>query len=178
MDCLERKKSGIYKVKGIESNSASPTDTWSCDYYNSSNAIICKSFFKVWLGGLKNFEQKKLLEIALNYEANVYKQIKEELIDTDISHSFVEILDYKELVPFNTIINFLYDGMPEAVKIEYENYILRKLKSDVKFSLGRDINIAEGIIVSEEEIKNVLRMNSDERYARSQPAPGLRYQSA
>jgi hypothetical protein len=115
MDCNNRKIDSYYKIRGLRSNSASPTDTWLITYYdNTTKNIKCKSFIKLWidpnsLTDGKNFYKDSLL--ALNYEAEVYEQIKKDIINTGSSSSFVKILEYSENNNFDQIYTLLKRGL-------------------------------------------------------------------
>lgn len=154
MNCNNIKDAISYDIKGLSSNSASPTDTWTC-VYKKDEIPFCKSFFKVWISGMDIFKNNRLGEIGLNYEVKVYEQIKKEIIDKDLSHSFVEIINFHENKTFEDTVDFVYNGL--------HNLERNKMIDTIKINKINEINVVTKLntdyIVSEEDIKSQIKYN-------------------
>jgi hypothetical protein len=132
------KKTESYIIEGKQSNSASPTDTWKKTYYDDKGNVVCKTFLKIWVSNIDGMPFSSLRTSALDYEAKVYEQIKTEIIDTNLSHSFVEIVDYSENNTFDDMLNQLVKGISAqnlSILSEFEDDITNVLRYNLQRNL-------------------------------------------
>jgi hypothetical protein len=126
-----KKKTTHYAIKGIQSNSSSPTDTWFVTYFDKDENPVCKSFIKIWVSN------HHIPEIdALEYEAKVYKQIKKDF-DSKKEPYFVELIDFVENVSYDNMVNFLKKGLPALDDKNIENNFERNVYYMLTESPGR-----------------------------------------
>jgi hypothetical protein len=88
MDCVSN-------VKGITSNSASPTDTWLLTFKDGveyNDEPLKQGFMKIWMSE-ENTRPKSVYYVAgLNYEKRIYLEVIKRLIDAAVCPNFTRAL--------------------------------------------------------------------------------------
>lgn len=106
-NCIER-------VRGLDSNSSSPTDTWILTFKNDTkyeNVNIRSGFLKFFIDPStlpSSYEDIDVLK-ALNYEIQVYKDIIRPLVDSKICPNFIRYLGSGKSCSYESMINILED---------------------------------------------------------------------
>ena len=107
-------KDCIKKIKGLQSNSASPTDSWIVDfkentYYQSDK--IYSGFLKIFINpeSAKKFKYEYKNLLSLDYELRVYKDIIRPLVDLNICTNFVKYLAGGSNCTYNNLFEMLND---------------------------------------------------------------------
>ena len=111
----------IIQVDGMESNSASPTDTWFLTFNDETTydgVPVKKAFLKLFIdpeNTRDTLTSSVIDEIkGLEYELNVYKDIIRPLIDLDICPNFVKYLGSTKNCTYTDILNFLFGKIEDA----------------------------------------------------------------
>jgi len=141
----------ISKIKGLKSNSSSPSDTWIVyfkDYvtYNLNN--IKKGFLKIFIDTDDPTQKEKL---ALKYELNIYKKVINNLIKYNICPNFVRYLSYGEKCSYENLLQIL-DG-----KLQSDDKELLDLEQ-CKYNLNRNINFILNLKADRPSIQSERRM--------------------
>jgi hypothetical protein len=106
----------IVSVKGMDSNSASPTDTWFLYFKNTfyNGEKVNEAFLKLFVdvdtykplpGRSYESVQKELS--ALKYELKIYKEVIRPLIDYNICPNFIKYLASGEKCSYDNLLKFL-----------------------------------------------------------------------
>lgn len=97
----------INKIKGLESNSASPTDTWII-YFNDDitydNKPITSGFLKIFIDPSSNY---KATNLALKYEMYIYKYIINNIVKYKLCPNFVKYLGSGNKCVINDLLHIL-----------------------------------------------------------------------
>lgn len=141
----------IKKIKGLKSNSASPSDTWIVYFkdnitYNLNN--IEKGFLKIFID---TDDTKQLEKLALKYELDIYKNVINNLIKYNICPNFVRYLSYGEKCSYENLLNIL-DG-----KLISDDNKLLDLE-ECKYNLNRNINYILNLKADRPSIQSEKRM--------------------
>src|SRR5690606_24840051 len=95
-------------VKGISSNSSSPTDTWIIVLYNKIQRAALPVFVKIFIADpgrahMSPFMRNEISIVAagLMYEANIYEKIIRRFIDEGVCPHFVYNYDVSTSCSFN-----------------------------------------------------------------------------
>ena len=133
----------VQYVEGIESNSASPTDTWIIQFkkntkYDKENIEF--GFFKIFLNSFtvsllpKPYNNILPKINGLEYEILVYKNIIKPLINYNVCPNFVKYLASGNNCTYDDLFNMIYkkvDLSPEKIK-ECLNRNINCIKKDCK----------------------------------------------
>ena len=146
-------KDCIKKIKGLQSNSASPTDTWIVDfkentYYQSDK--IYSGFLKIFINpeSAKKFKYEYKNLLSLDYELRVYKDIIRPLVDLNICTNFVKYLAGGSNCTYNNLFEMLNDHIYTNKNDEIRPIIIKQL-------LNRNINILRDQIGSRPAINDI-----------------------
>ena len=109
----------INSVKGIASNSASPTDIWIISFNDKVTYInkkIKKAILKIFADpdslSYISTDRSKINDIeGLNYELHIYKDIISNILDYNICPNFVKYLASGENCTYNDLLNMLIDHL-------------------------------------------------------------------
>ena len=112
-------------IKGLESNSSSPSDTWILKLENSKyeDKVINNVFVKYFIEPDTLVEPDRKTQMlknvthGLKYELYIYKDIIRPLIDTRICPNFIKYLGSGEMCEFSSLQKILSDAVirtPEA----------------------------------------------------------------
>lgn len=112
-------------IKGLESNSSSPSDTWILKLENSKyeDKVIDNVFVKYFIEPDTLVEPDRKTQMlknvthGLKYELYIYKDIIRPLIDTRICPNFIKYLGSGEMCEFSSLQKILSDAVirtPEA----------------------------------------------------------------
>ena len=118
---------------GFASNSASPTDIIYGKYGNTD--VICKVFLEEYL----YYKNLKINEkaILLNHEADVYKYLREKVINPYMIRNILYMIDSKTM-DFNEYLSFILDSKryqsSELFKLS-KNQIIRNVISNTKYMI-------------------------------------------
>lgn len=132
-DCID-------KIKGISSNSTSPTDIWIIDFKDGvtyKDKEIKKAILKIFADPKSLYEytsikMEKLNDIeGLNYELNIYKYVISKLIDFKICPNFIKYL--------SSGINCNYDDLINILNNHLENDDRKLTLEECQNSLNRNI---------------------------------------
>ena len=123
----------ITEVKGLPSNSNSPSDTWIVTFkdgityrYNHSLEILHSGFLKIFIN-TENLTYKSPHKLGLEYELKVYKIIKN-ILNYKISPNFVRLLAHGEKCSYEDLLNILLDKLPSLKdRRQYINSLNRNL---------------------------------------------------
>ena len=116
----------IIQVDGMESNSASPSDTWFLTFNNETTydgIPVKKAFLKLFIDPEHTphtLTSSITHEIkGLEYELNIYKDVIRPLIDLDICPNFVKYLGSTKNCTYKDILNFLVGKIENAFRIKF-----------------------------------------------------------
>ena len=110
----------IKKIKGLSSNSASPTDTWIIyfdDDITYDNKSITSGFLKIFIDPLDSLPPTTIANLGLKYEMDIYKYIINDIIKYKICPNFVKYLASGEKCSFNDLLNILHDNLYDPLGI-------------------------------------------------------------
>jgi len=110
----------INKVKGIESNSASPTDTWTVyfkDNITYDNKPITSGFLKIFMIPSPVLGGNVLANLGLKYEMDIYKYIIKNIIKYKICPNFVKYLASGEECRFYDLLNILVGNLYDPLDV-------------------------------------------------------------
>lgn len=176
----------INKIKGLPSNSSSPSDTWIIYFmsdvrYKYDKEIIEKissGFLKIFLD-TDNLTYKLVQTLALNYELKIYK-ILQNVMKYKISPNFVRLLGTGEKCSYADLVKILrgnlYNSTDREImsREEYTNnlnrnlyYILREkskrpaIQDDVLLQLLRPVDFTNYRfnIIMTENMENNITLN-------------------
>ena len=117
-------QSDVYRIEGIASNSASPTDSWILYFKNnviSENKIVTTAFMKIYINPEyykrvsdnrtnPNYEYDLYALYALDYETRVYRDVIKPLIIKNICPNFVKYINSAINCTYKNLLEFLTDG--------------------------------------------------------------------
>src|SRR3990167_9445038 len=115
----------VAHVKGLASNSTSPTDYWILSLKQGAaynNTPISWAFIKIFL------DTNNPYELALLYEIKIYRDIIRPLLDKNICPNFVRYLGSGTQCSFDQLYNFLTGGRTSLTDQEAQNNLLRNIK--------------------------------------------------
>ena len=105
----------VSNVRGLSSNSVSPSDTWILTFNSDTkydNNEINNAFMKFWISEVPSVLKEKFEESSkslegLNYELRVYSEIVRQLIDYNICPNFIRYLGSGKSCSFADIISII-----------------------------------------------------------------------
>jgi hypothetical protein len=130
----------INTIKGIPSNSASPTDIWIITFNDGvkyENKDIKMAILKIFADPnsaslYTSIDKQKLNDVkGLNYELHIYKDVIADIIDYKICSNFVKYL--------SSGINCSYQDLLSLLKDHLKNYDKNLTLAECKNSLNRNI---------------------------------------
>ena len=115
------------KIKGIASNSASPSDTWvvyfkedvKYKYNDTKSEKLSSGFLKIFLN-TENLKDKSDKKVALEYELEVYKILKD-ITKYKISPNFLEYLGCGEKCTYSDLFKILYGNLYNSSDTDFMN---------------------------------------------------------
>ena len=147
---------------GLQKNSSSNTDTYILIRKNPKTNEIVKTFIKMWIKNIKNEsdfvssdDRKHIISNSskLKYEAEVYKYIKQEILDKGISNSFVKLVRFKDHITYEDFKNFILQSVVGIDHVSLEKAIKRNVYSLIfkdKHYPITDITDLETLMISDE----------------------------
>ena len=110
----------IKKIKGLSSNSASPTDTWIIyfdDDITYDNKPITSGFLKIFINPVDTFSDNTIANLGLKYEMNIYKYIINNIMKYKICPNFVKYLASGEECLLNDLLTILHGNLYDPLEI-------------------------------------------------------------
>ena len=157
----------VTNIKGLKSDSASPTDTWVLDIketqINYTNTKVNTAFAKIFVSPdslrryIKDTRERYLEQLlipldALNYEIKVYEEIRDQLIVPKVSPCFVLMYGQGKNCSYDDMIRLLNANSPPIPREHFNRNILYTLEN----KSGRpSINSSAGAIYN----NNVTRLD-------------------
>ena len=130
----------ISNIKGLSSNSSSPSDTWIVKFKEDityKNKPINYGFLKIFIDASNlNFTNKTTLEatLGLKYELDLYKTIINHLVTYNICPNFLQCLAIGNKCSFEDLLKILKGNL-------YDMSYSRLLTNDeCKYNLNRNMN--------------------------------------
>lgn len=135
----------VINVKGLKSDSSSPTDTWIVDYQKPGEPIQ-KLFYKMFLVSEKL--DKIDLITGLKYEINVYNDIIKPLITNNVCPFFVKYVTHYENIPYEQLSQ-LTNNDDVALTINKMSMYCKTVEEaqDKKIFLTDYINMMRGVCI-------------------------------
>lgn len=100
----------ISKIKGLNSNSASVSDTMFLTFKDGSNyegIPLRKGFLKYWLFRTEQDKIKNKYEIGLDYELGIYRDIIRPLVDYNICPNFIRYIASGKECDIDSVLNIV-----------------------------------------------------------------------
>lgn len=119
----------VESVKGLESNSSSPTDTWILTFKDGTsykNIQIKEAFMKLFVD-TRNVMYDKAID-GLYYEMTMYRNHIRPLIDTDICPYFIRYLSNSESCSYVDMMKILVKGIPDDMAKQMNYNFTRNIK--------------------------------------------------
>lgn len=109
----------VDEVKGIPSNSASPSDIWLIKFkddthyvYEDKEIPIKSAFMKIFVdpdNTVERYVNQRMID-ALNYELKVYRDIIRPLLDLNICNNYIKYLSSGMGCTYDNLLDFLVNG--------------------------------------------------------------------
>lgn len=158
MDICNLLPKKVTEVKGLASDSASPTDTWVLQLkpgvtYNKTSVTSAfakifvspkslKAYLSIVGARLKDYDQLLLSLEALNYEIKVYEEIRAQILEPRVSPSFVLLYGHGTDCALNNVVDILNNNSPH---IPFENFV-RNIMYTLESKPGRpSVNKGPGL---------------------------------
>jgi hypothetical protein len=116
-------------LKGLSSNSSSPTDTWVASFKDGTfyeDHPITQGFIKMWIDNKQNE--------SLDYERTVYETIIRNLIDFHVCPNFIRFLGSGKKCTFDAISKIVQVGVPNKSHADMQ------LKRNLYFMQSQKLN--------------------------------------
>jgi hypothetical protein len=161
----------IQKIKGLPSNSASPTGTWIIEFKNGTNyeGLNIRKVFMKWfvstdslsLYDIDKLDRDYIGDISgLEYEIDIYRGVIRPLIDLNICPNFIRYLGSGVRCSFKDLRNMLKDHVP----IDIYN-IEKNLERNILYMLNaKRKRPSIEIITQDEKYDYIKEVKEETRY--------------
>ncbi len=143
-------KDKIISIKGLVNDSNSPVDMYIFEYEDLSKTVV-----KLWISSDSIADKNKKIDSkALNYEANVYKDISE-FKNQEYKNNFIEIVRFEQNVRYDDVLKLLetyaiIDRFDDDIKVTPENTLAEEIEINKETKI-----IAE----KKKEVKDMIKFN-------------------
>ena len=159
----------IVNVKGMDSNSASPTDTWFLYFKNTfyKGEKVNEAFLKLFVDvdtyrPLPGYESVEKELYGLKYELKIYKDVIRPLIDYNICPNFIKYLASGEKCSYDNLLKFLQGKVVVGKKVLTNKQVENILNKNISRCLLKPCDIRDSIQTVENRI--TPRPNSSIKY--------------